>query len=133
MPALSSSDLETQGHQRGDLQEIEMVKTSQLLKQLQERLAELEARNEKLEARVRQLEQPANSANGKADGVAAPVRAPAPVSEPETITEETMLVIAAAVAAFLGERAHIRVVRLTPSHAWTQQGRVSIQASHRLL
>jgi methylmalonyl-CoA carboxyltransferase large subunit len=57
--------------------------------------------------------------------------AAAPVQE--QISEETMLVIAAAVAAYLGERAHIRVVRLVPSHAWAQQGRVSIQASHQLV
>ena len=41
------------------------------------------------------------------------------------------LVIAAAVAAFLGERAHIRQVRLVASEAWAQQGRVSVMASHR--
>ena len=35
------------------------------------------------------------------------------------------------VAAFLGERAHIRQIRLVSSTAWAQQGRVSIQASHR--
>jgi methylmalonyl-CoA carboxyltransferase large subunit len=91
-----------------------MVKTSQILKELQAKIAELEARIEELEH-----PQPA----------AAP--APQPPKE-EPISEEIMLVIAAAVAAYLGERAHIRVVRLAPSHAWAQQGRVSIQASHRL-
>src|SRR5512140_275440 len=43
----------------------------------------------------------------------------------EEITEEVMLVIAATVAAFLGERAHVRQVRLLASEAWAQQGRVS--------
>ena len=49
----------------------------------------------------------------------------------EEITEEAMLVIAATVAAFLGERAHVRQVRLLASEAWAQQGRVSVMASHR--
>lgn len=98
------------------------------LKELEAKLRELAARNEKLEARIGELEQQAKPA--------APAPAPKPVAPaappPETISEETMLVIAAAVAAYLGERAHIRVVRLVPSHAWAQQGRVSIQASHHL-
>lgn len=62
--------------------------------------------------------------------------APEPVSlravSPETISEDILLVISAAVAAFLGERAHVRQVRLIKSPAWAQQGRVSIQASHHL-
>ncbi len=58
--------------------------------------------------------------------------APAVPPEPqEEIAEETMAVIAAAVAAFLGERAHVRQVRLLASEAWAQQGRVSVMASHR--
>lgn len=101
-----------------------MVKVSQLLKTLQEEIEALQATNRKLEARVAELEHPAPP--------------PAPAPQPslpiqEQISEETMLVIAAAVAAYLGERAHIRVVRLVPSHAWAQQGRVSIQASHQLV
>jgi methylmalonyl-CoA carboxyltransferase large subunit len=66
--------------------------------------------------------------------VAPPGPAAAPAGPPdahEAITEETLAVIAAAVAAFLGERAHIRQVRLVASEAWAQQGRVSVMASHR--
>ena len=102
-----------------------MVKTSQILKELQSKLAELESRNQTLEARVKQLEHPAPLP-------LKPIQPPAPPKE-EPVSEEVMLVIAAAVAAYLGERAHIRVVRLLPSHAWAQQGRVSIQASHHLV
>src|SRR5262245_16751809 len=102
-----------------------MVKTSQLLKELQAKLEALEAKNQELEARVQGLEHPAKPALPSAPAVGA-----APKEEP--ISEEVMLAIAAAVAAYLGERAHIRVVRLAPSNAWAQQGRVSIQASHRL-
>jgi methylmalonyl-CoA carboxyltransferase 12S subunit len=51
---------------------------------------------------------------------------------PEGITEEEVLAISAAVAAYLGVRAHIKQIRLIGGNAWAQQGRVSIQASHRL-
>jgi methylmalonyl-CoA carboxyltransferase large subunit len=57
---------------------------------------------------------------------------PAPVEEAEEISEELLLAISAAVAAYLGVRARVRHVRLIGSTAWAQQGRVSIQASHRL-
>lgn len=60
--------------------------------------------------------------------------APAPPATPaaEGLSEETVLVIAAAVAAFLGKKAPIRQIRLLGSAAWAQQGRVTIQASHAL-
>lgn len=45
--------------------------------------------------------------------------------------EETLLAISAAVAAFLGVRAHIRQVRLVHSTAWGQVGRMGVHASHR--
>jgi len=51
--------------------------------------------------------------------------------EPREIPEEILLVLSAAVAAFLGERAHVKQVRLLHSDAWAQQGRVSVMASHR--
>src|SRR5262249_12909119 len=50
----------------------------------------------------------------------------------EPLSEEIILVIAAAVAAFLGKKALIRQIRLLGSAAWAQQGRVTIQASHTL-
>lgn len=63
----------------------------------------------------------------------APVAAaPAPAPVREEISEEILMTISAAVAAYLGKRAHIRTVRLLSSTAWAQQGRVNIQASHRL-
>ncbi|MFN7993080.1 MAG: hypothetical protein U0Q18_05740 [Bryobacteraceae bacterium] len=77
--------------------------------------------------------------------VAAPVaQAPAPAAaapkptEPEKVEDigpDVILVLGAAVAAFLGKRARIksaRLVRATPSNAWAQQGRVFVQASHNL-
>jgi methylmalonyl-CoA carboxyltransferase large subunit len=104
-----------------------MVKVNPLIKSLQEQIAALEARIADLERPVKLAAEAAKSQ------ASAPVSKPAPVPQvQEQISEETMLVIAAAVAAYFGERAHIRVVRLVPSHAWAQQGRVSIQASHQL-
>jgi len=43
-----------------------------------------------------------------------------------------LLAISAALAAYFGVRVHVRQIRLISSPVWAQQGRVSIQASHRL-
>ena len=51
---------------------------------------------------------------------------------PGDITEEELLALSAAIAAFLGVRARIRNVRLVHSPTWAQVGRVHIQASHRV-
>ncbi len=48
------------------------------------------------------------------------------------ISEQELLAITAALAAWLGVHAHIRQIRLIRTGAWAQQGRVTIQASHRL-
>lgn len=66
-----------------------------------------------------------------------PAAAPQPAAEPESseIGEETLAILTAAVAAFLGKRARIRRARLVPrgtSDPWAQQGRVFVQASHNL-
>lgn len=53
----------------------------------------------------------------------------------DEITSEILAVIAAAVAQFVGAGARIRstrVIPITESNAWAQQGRVIIQASHNL-
>ena len=62
----------------------------------------------------------------------AAVPAPPTAVETEGLSEELLLVISAAIAAFLGKRPHIRQIRLLGSAAWAQQGRVTIQASHSL-
>ena len=91
-----------------------------LLEDLREQVASLSERLAKLEA-------PAPLA-------AAPVPPPpAPEAEAvESITEEEILAISAALAAYLGVRVHIRQIRLISSRAWASEGRVTIQASHRL-
>ncbi|HXM43568.1 MAG TPA: hypothetical protein VN924_20190 [Bryobacteraceae bacterium] len=62
-------------------------------------------------------------------------QAPPAPAEVEEVPTETILILTAAVAAFLGKRARIRgarLVRTAPSNAWAQQGRVFVQASHNL-
>jgi methylmalonyl-CoA carboxyltransferase large subunit len=79
------------------------------------------------------IQKPAAVAAPPAEAAAAAqAAAPAPAVAEEEISDEVMLAISAAVAAFLGERAHVRAVRLARSGAWAQQGRVFIQASHRI-
>jgi methylmalonyl-CoA carboxyltransferase large subunit len=64
---------------------------------------------------------------------ASPAAAPAaPVAAAEGLSEELILVISAAIAAYLGKRPHIRQIRLLRSDAWAQQGRATVQASHAL-
>jgi methylmalonyl-CoA carboxyltransferase large subunit len=48
------------------------------------------------------------------------------------LSEELVLVISAAIAAYLGKKPHIRQIRLLRSDAWAQEGRATIQASHAL-
>ena len=86
---------------------------------LEAQIAELTRRLAELEAKT-------------APAPPAAVRQAAPPPVVEGITEEVVLAVSAAVAAYLGVRAHIRQIRLVSGSAWAQQGRVSIQASHRL-
>jgi hypothetical protein len=77
------------------------------------------------------------------EALRAPVRVPIPVRVappvaapvPEVLSEETLAILTAVVAAVLGKKARIRGARLMPAGAtaaWAQQGRASIQASHNL-
>ena len=98
------------------------------LKSLSEELDALRAHLAALTAKIAEM------AGTEVSAPAAP-EAAAPVAvapEPEEISAEILIAISAAVAAYLGKRAHIRTVRLLSSTAWAQQGRVNIQASHRL-
>jgi methylmalonyl-CoA carboxyltransferase large subunit len=110
---------------------------SELRATLQEVLAQLA----NLAERVAGLEELASMGGAESP---APIvhRAAAPVLEPPPaqpslaveagISEEEVLAISAALAAWLGVHAHIRQIRLIRTGAWAQQGRVTIQASHRL-
>jgi methylmalonyl-CoA carboxyltransferase large subunit len=96
------------------------------LTDLQARIAGLTERLERLEARAAPAAAPSPALE--------PAAAPPPAAEAvePTVTEEEVLSISAALAAYLGVRLRIRQIRLLGSSAWAQQGRVSIQASHRL-
>ncbi len=100
---------------------------AEILEKIQERLAALSERVERLEAAS--AKHPVRS-----ESTAVPVMKAAPPAEPvkTEITEEELLAISAALAAYLGVRVHIKQIRLLSSHAWAQEGRVSIQASHNL-
>ena len=93
-----------------------------LLAQMNERLLAMEQRLREVEARL-----PATAAP-------TPGLKPA-AAQDEAVSEEILMVIAAAVAAFLGKKAKIRKVRRMTEfgiNPWSQQGRVSIQASHNV-
>jgi methylmalonyl-CoA carboxyltransferase large subunit len=113
--------------------ELQTKDTANELESLKAALAAILNRISSLEAA---MQPPAHAA--PADVPAAVAAAPAPAAaapvavESEEISEEVMLAISAAVAAFLGERAHVRTVRLARTGAWAQQGRVFIQASHHI-
>jgi methylmalonyl-CoA carboxyltransferase 12S subunit len=87
---------------------VDSSETTRLLEEIRAQLADLSARVARLER----------------GGPAEPA--------PDGIPEEVITVISAAVAAYLGKRASVRQIRLVPSRAWAQEGRVTIQASHRL-
>jgi methylmalonyl-CoA carboxyltransferase 12S subunit len=106
------------------MERIDTADIDGILDQIRAQLADLTDRVAKLE--------------GKTPGVEAPgvahsrTEVDAPVPQAEPVNEEILLAISAAVAAYLGEGMHIRQIRLISSPAWAQQGRVWIQASHRL-
>jgi methylmalonyl-CoA carboxyltransferase large subunit len=89
---------------------------------------EVAALSERLSALESRIAPPAPAAVPSPVAAAAP---PQPGRAPG-ITEEELLAISGALAAYLGVRVHIRQIRLIASRAWAQEGRVSIQASHRL-
>src|SRR5450755_5087942 len=88
----------------------------------------LQSQVKALSERLSLLEKPGEAKAGPAPahGIPSPQDA---VPVIEAISEEIVLAISAAVAAFLGERAHLRQIRLISSHSWAMQGRVNIQAS----
>ena len=111
-----------------------MVRTTN--DQLAELIDDLRKQLAALTQRVAQLETAPVAAPQHAAPVPEPARVaappPSPVRETPEISEEELIAISAALAAYLGVRVHIRQIRLIGSRAWAQEGRVSIQASHRL-
>jgi len=68
---------------------------------------------------------------------AASVPAGSPAAAPGTrvaaaeLSEEMVLVLSAAIAAYLGKRANMRQARLVGAAGWAREGRVKIHASHQ--
>lgn len=115
---------------------------AETLRALTEQLAALTARVAALEERAAPgtaadaVESAATSAAAAKPAAAAPAAA-AVAAKPAAagaanggLDEETLLVISAAIAAFLGKKATIRQIRLVGSGTWARQGRVNIHASH---
>jgi hypothetical protein len=104
------------------------------MKSLAETLEQVRAQLATLSERVTQLEgggvtQPPAEAEPSAPLIP---ETPTPIMAKPEIAEEELLAISAALGAYLGVRVHIRHIRLLSSRAWSQQGRVSIQASHNV-
>ncbi len=98
--------------------------TLALMEQMRAEIAALTLRVNVLDAVREELNALKLHVNALEQSAAKAAAAPAPV------TEEDMIAISAAVAAFLGVRARIRQVRLVHSSAWAQVGRMGTHASH---
>jgi methylmalonyl-CoA carboxyltransferase 12S subunit len=96
---------------------------------LRQEVARLGERVAALEAGAGKVPAPVAAPEAAAETATVTAATPAPA---EGLSEELVLVIGAAIAAFLGKKPHIRQIRLLGSAAWAQQGRVTIQASHAL-
>jgi methylmalonyl-CoA carboxyltransferase large subunit len=112
----------------------ESVNAADTLEALRQEIARLSERVAALEkAREQEAETPTRSARAAPPcHAASEPHSPAPAREAEGLSEELILVISAAIAAFLGKKPHIRQIRLVSTAAWAQQGRATIQASHAL-
>ena len=98
---------------------VDSTRVAEALEALRQEVARLSERVAALEAVAGPSARTATNAQTKAAGPAA-----------EGLSEEMLLVISAAIAAYLGKKAPIRQIRLLRSDAWAQQGRATIQASH---
>jgi len=99
-------------------------------------LSELAAAFKVLEARVAELSQPA-AAPAAETATPASVAMEAVHRKNEEVTPEMLVVIAAAVTAFLGKKVRIRSAKMLRTalegvNPWSLQGRVSVHASHQL-
>lgn len=120
-----------------------------LQRRTQEELKALSRAIEALEARIADLSKPALSPailttpiSPVKTAVPSPVQQgtviPFPSIGTERVSPEIVVVIAAAVTAFLGKKVRVRSAKKLQSpyeivNPWAQQGRVIVQASHNLL
>ena len=106
---------------QGTLQHID----SEELLNLKQQVASLTALVEQMRQQLAKLTANASSAT---EVIPAPEK---------TVSPEVLVIIAAAVSSFLGKKIRIRSARMLQSpyeivNPWSQQGRVSVQASHWL-
>ncbi|HEY1253885.1 MAG TPA: hypothetical protein VGF01_03805 [Terracidiphilus sp.] len=93
-------------------------------------------RQKAMEGQVGELAQTVKALEARFGASAAPASVSAEVQrEEETVTPEMLVVIAAAVTAFLGKKVRVRSAKLLRQRsngvsAWAQQGRVAVHASH---
>jgi hypothetical protein len=109
---------------------------------MEDRLAELAGALKALEAKTAELgklqEKPAANAPAAEIPAPAPMVAAPQTAEPEEeedVSPETLVVIAAAVTAYLGKKVRIRSAKMVrPPHeavsAWAQHGRMLVHSSH---
>ncbi len=106
------------------------------LVQFEESLAKLREEISRLSQRVEAIER--RSVPSAANESIAPQKMLAKGSlagangESSGVSEEVIMAIGAALAAYFGLRPHIRQIRLITNQPWGLQGRVIIQASHAL-
>jgi methylmalonyl-CoA carboxyltransferase 12S subunit len=87
---------------------------------------------ESLSSEIAQLKQMLEAITLRLSSMEGAATQAAPPPPEAGISEETLLAIAAAVAAYLGHKPKIKQIRLVRTANWAQEGRVSIQASHRI-
>ena len=90
-----------------------------------------------LEARVAELSPPPAAAPAVKTKVSTAVVKPIADRKDEEVTSETLVMIAAAVTAYLGKKVRVRSAKLLlPSdqaaNPWVQRGRALVQGSHNL-
>lgn len=100
-------------------------------------LSELAGALKALESRVAELRRPAAAVSAVKTEVAPAAEEPAVERKDDEVTPETLVMIAAAVTAYLGKKVRIRSAKLLrPScdvvNPWVQRGRMLVQGSHNL-
>ena len=107
---------------------------SELIHPVSERQKAMEDQLSELAEAVKALEARLAEAGWPAAVVAVKEGAP---QKDQAVSPETLVVIAAAVTAFLGKKVRIRSARMlrhqaVSASAWAQQGRVAVHGSHNL-
>ncbi len=91
-------------------------------------LASVREALEALQAEIRRLNE--RVATLESQAVSPASAGPVVPAESAELNPDLVLVISAAIAAFLGVKPRIRQIRVLRSDAWAQQGRATVQASH---